>query len=288
MNKYYELAKPGIIYGNSITAIAGFFLATKGDINWLLLVAMLIGLGFVMGGACVYNNCLDRDIDQKMSRTQTRATVTREISERNAWIYGSVLLLAGAAILFFFTNILTLCIAFIGTIIYVGIYTPLKRRTVYSTLIGALAGATPPVVGYCAVTGVFNVEALLLFLILFFWQMPHFYAIAIYRQSEYEAAGIPLLPIKKGIAQTKVHMLVYVILFTLVALSLAFFFLGFVRYIYLAVMLIVSVMWLYFSISGFFRKTDSTQWARKMFLFSLIVITTWSLLLVILYFVSLM
>jgi protoheme IX farnesyltransferase len=274
VKKYYQLAKPGIIYGNSITAAAGFFLASRDSISWPLFFSMLVGLGLVMGGACVFNNCLDKDIDEKMSRTKSRATVTNEISMRNAWIYGSVLLLLGSAILFFFTNILTLCVALIGAVVYVGMYTPLKRHTMYSTIIGAVAGATPPVVGFCAVTNTFNLEALLLFLILFFWQMPHFYAIAIYRQSEYEAAGIPLLPIQKGIPKTKIHILVYICIFILTAALLTF--LHVTGYIYLGVISILGMIWLYLCITGFYPETNDIAWAKKMFLFSLIVITLWS------------
>jgi protoheme IX farnesyltransferase len=286
IRNYYQLAKPGIIYGNSITAIAGFFLATgsifSGHSNWLLLIAMLLGLGFIMGGACVWNNCLDRDIDVRMDRTKTRATVSGSISLRNAWVYGSVLLLLGANILFFFTNILALFVALFGTLVYVCIYTPLKRRTIYSTLVGALAGATPPVVGFVAVTNTFNAEALLLFLILFFWQMPHFYAIAIYRQSEYEAAGIPLLPMMKGIRKTKIHMLVYICAYVVTTALLGFLYVTnhIYMYIYLAVMALLGMIWLYAAMTGFYPQSDDVKWARKMFFLSLIIITLWSILMI--------
>jgi len=274
LKTYYELAKPGIIYGNLLTAVAGFFLASGRNINWWLLLAMALGLSLVIGGSCVFNNYLDQDIDGEMERTKDRALLSGAISPKSALVYASALLILGCLTLYFFTNLVTLLVALIGALSYVGVYTPLKRRTIYSSLIGSIPGATPPVIGYCAVTHTVNLEALLLFLILVLWQMPHFYGIALYRMKEYAKASIPLLPIKKGAQITKVHSMIYIFLFTLAAASLTYF--GFTRYTYLAIVIILGLIWLYLGIKDFSTNTNDPRWGRRMFLFSLITITVFS------------
>lgn len=267
---YYQLTKPGIIYGNAITAAAGFLLASKGHVDIKLFLAALIGLSFIIASGCVFNNYLDRDIDAKMQRTKNRAIVRGAVSKKGAIIFGALLLVLGCAVLSLFTNHYSLSAALTGFLVYVFIYTPLKRRTVYGTLIGAIAGATPPVVGYTAVTNRFDSGALILFLILVCWQMPHFYAIAIYRLKDYAAASIPVLPVKQGIKTAKMHMLLYVAAFIFAAASLTYF--GFTGYVYLGVMLLLGLFWLWMALKGF-KVTDNTLWAKKMFRFSLVVIT---------------
>lgn len=270
---YYQLTKPGIIYGNAITAIAGFLLVSKGVFHPLLFVAMLIGLSFIIGSSCVFNNVWDADIDSKMERTKKRSMVTGEISKTSAIIFGSILGILGTGVLFLFTNHCSLLTALLGMFFYLALYTPLKRKTVYGTLIGAVAGATPPVVGYVSVTGKLDLAAWLLFFILVFWQMPHFYAIAIRRLEEYKAAGIPVLPLKQGIQATKIQMLVYIVLFIIVAAALAYY--KYTGYSYLVVIGLLGLYWFYSGIKGF-AAIDNQLWAKKMFLFSLIILTTFS------------
>lgn len=270
IKEYYYLTKPGIIYGNAITAFAGFFLASKGDIDFKLLLAMLVGLSFIIASGCVFNNIADVGIDANMDRTKNRAMVKGSISKLSAIIFGTILLALGVVYLSLFTNFYSLSAALIGFAVYVLLYTPLKRRTVFATLIGAVAGATPPVVGYTAVTNHFDLGALILFLILVCWQMPHFYAIAIYRLNDYAAAGIPVLPIKQGIRITKIHMLVYIIAFILAATSLTYF--RYTGYVYLGVAMLLGLAWLWVVVKGF-KAADDTLWAKKMFRFSLVVIT---------------
>lgn len=189
---YYRLAKPGIIYGNILVAGAGFIYASHGPILWLNGFAMLAGLACVIGSACVFNNYIDRDLDTKMERTKERALAKRQIPVRNALVFGTALLVVGAAILYFCTNLLALTISLTGFFIYVFLYSPLKPRTPYALFVGAVAGATPPVVGYVTATNALDITAGLLFLFLFFWQLPHFLAIAVYRNEEYITAGVPL------------------------------------------------------------------------------------------------
>ncbi|MDO8548268.1 MAG: UbiA family prenyltransferase, partial [bacterium] len=161
---YYELTKPGIVYSNILVAAAGFFYASVGilggKIDWILGFWMLIGLACVIASACVFNNYLDRNLDAKMERTKERALASGKISNRNALIFGAILLVAGVKILFIFTNLLTLSVALAGFLVYVLLYSPLKPRTPYALFVGAIAGAMPPVVGYAAVTNTLNSTAL--------------------------------------------------------------------------------------------------------------------------------
>lgn len=270
---YYRLTKPGIIYGNAIAAAGGFLLASNGHINFGLFLATLAGLSLVIASACVTNNYIDRDIDAKMARTKNRALASGAVSVRNSLIYAAGLGLAGALTLALFTNILTATLALFGWFAYVVLYGIGKRRTVHGTVIGSISGAVPPVVGYCAVTNRLDAGALLLFLVLVCWQMPHFYAIAMYRLKDYAAASIPVLPLKKGSHATKVQMLVYILAF-IVATSLLTV-LGYTGYTHLAVMILLGLAWLRLSLQGFKAASDE-QWARKLFGFSLIVLLVFS------------
>lgn len=274
---YYILTKPGIVYSNALTAVAGFFLAAKGVFDIGLFLAMLFGIAFVIASSCVFNNYIDRDIDSKMKRTQKRALVKKSIPEFHAIVFATALGFVGFFLLLCFTNLLTTFIAFVGFFFYVIVYTFSKRLTVHGTVIGSISGAVPPVVGYCAVTNNFDLAAFLLFLILVIWQMPHFYAIAIFRSEDYRAAKIPVLPIKKGLMQTKIQMLVYTILFIIAADALTFF--HYTGYVYLIVMTLLGIGWLVLAVRGF-KTANGEKWARKFFFFSLIIIVLFSLLLI--------
>jgi protoheme IX farnesyltransferase len=192
IKEYYELAKPGIVYGNAWPAIAGFFFASTGAIAWGVFFAMLMGLSFVIGSACALNNIHDRAIDARMERTKHRGVASGRIPRANALIFAIVLGLLGAALLGFYTTPLALYAALAGFGIYVFLYTPLKPKTPLALFVGAVAGATPPVVGYAAAANVYDWYALALFAALFVWQIPHFLSIAMYRYAEYAAAGVPL------------------------------------------------------------------------------------------------
>jgi len=272
---YYNLTKPGIIYGNSITAIAGFLLASQGHFDFKLFVAMLAGLSLVIASACVFNNIYDREIDRKMERTRHRAVAAGLVLKRNAFVFGVVLIILGAFILRFHTTMTALLVALFGFFVYVFLYTPMKHRSVHATLVGALAGAVPPVVGYTAVSNQLDAGAIILFLILVAWQMPHFYAIAIRRLDEYAEAHIPVLPIKKGIRTTKYYILFYVMLYVLASVMLFGFHL--VGYFYLVVALLLGLAWLRFAVQGFRSGIDDRKWARKMFFFSLVVLLVLSM-----------
>jgi protoheme IX farnesyltransferase len=286
--EYYRLAKPGIVYGNILTALAAFIFASEQHPNFVLMVAALFGLAACIASACVVNNVLDRDIDLRMERTKKRAIPTGRISLRSALIFAAVLFAAGCGVLFFFTNLLALAITIFGVLIYVCLYTPLKRRSVHSTIVGALAGAVPPVVGYVAVSNTLDtttllsaphtalLSALALFLILVCWQMPHFFAIAIFRLKDYTEAALPVMPVQIGIPRTKILMLVYVLLFALATFTL--YLVAQLGVLYVVTMAILSGGWTSLALSGFFTK-NTTRWSRAMFFYSLIVILAFSLVL---------
>ncbi|MDF3931156.1 heme o synthase [Pseudomonas citronellolis] len=276
LKRYLLVTKPGIIFGNLIAVAGGFFLAARGSVDPTLLLATVIGLSLVVASGCVLNNCIDRDIDRHMERTRGRVTVTGQISLTAALAHGVVLGLAGFGLLWWKTNVQATLMAAFGFVVYVGFYSLwLKRTSVYGTLVGSLSGAMPPVVGYCAASGQFDMGAAVLLLIFCLWQMPHSYAIAIFRFADYEAAGIPVWPVARGIEATKRQILYYVLAFGAATLLLTAT--GFAGYGYLVVALAVSAWWLFIAVSGF-RAEDDRLWARKLFAFSIIAISVLSLM----------
>ncbi len=268
---YVMLMKPGIIMGNIITAAGGFALASKGHVNPTLFFAMLLGLALVIGSACVFNNYIDRELDQKMVRTRNRPLAKGVISTQNALVFGTVIGLLGTLILALGTNLLTTAIALFGVFVYVALYSFSKYRTHYGTLIGSIAGAVPPVIGYCAVTGRLDLGALIWFLMIVCWQMPHFFAIAIYRLKDYEKGGIPTLPLTKGMRVTKIQMTLYTIAFVVASSMLTLC--GYTGALYLSLVLLLGGGWLFLALKGFKCSSDQ-RWARKMFIFSLVVVMT--------------
>jgi protoheme IX farnesyltransferase len=267
---YYQLTKPGIIRGNAVPAIAGFFLAARGNVSYLLLLETLLGISLVIASGCVFNNYLDRKIDKKMARTKNRALVKGIISKRSALTYATILGIIGLVILAVYTNLLTAAIGITGLFFYVIVYGIAKRQSVHSTLIGSISGALPPVAGYSAVTGRLDATALSLFLILVFWQMPHFYAIAIYRLKDYRAAGLPILSVKKGVAVTKRDILLYAVAFGVAAISLSFT--AHTGPLYFVVALLLTLFWVISGVRGL-QAADNDHWAHKMFGISLLVLT---------------
>jgi heme o synthase len=273
--EYYRLTKPGIIRGNAITAAAGFLLASNSRVDFSLFAAAVGGISLIIASACVFNNILDREIDAKMKRTKKRALVTGAISVKSAMFFAIFLGISGSYILLRWTNNLTYSVALLGLIFYVIVYGYAKRNSVQGTVVGSISGAVPPVVGYCAVTNRIDSGALMLFIILVLWQMPHFYAIALYRTKEYASASIPVLPIINGVQATKLQILGYMIAF-LAAINI-FTLLGHTGYTYSVVMSLVSLAWIRLGLKGF-NNSDTERWARKVFGFSLLVLLVFSLM----------
>lgn len=277
LKRYVQVIKPGIIFGNLISAAGGFLLAAQGQVNWLLMLATLAGLSLVVASGCAINNWIDRDIDGKMQRTRKRVLVTGAMTGKAAMAHGIVLGLAGFAVLWFGTNPLVAGITLFGFVIYVGVYSLyMKRHSVYGTLVGSLSGAVPPVAGYCAVTGRFDSGALILMVMFSLWQMPHSYAIAIFRLQDYQAAGIPVLPVVKGIERAKQQIVLYILAFAVATIMLAVG--GYAGYGYLAVACATSLWWLKMALAGYEPRIDERIWARKVFFFSIITITALSVM----------
>lgn len=277
VNEYYRLAKPGMVYGNLLTTIAAFLFASGWQNLYarsFVFLATVVGLSLVIASACVFNNYLDRDMDKNMERTKNRALVTGIITPTSALVYGSLLGISGYLPLYFFANALTAYVAAFGWFAYVVLYSIAKRGSSHGALVGSVSGGVPIVVGYTAVTGQIDYVALLLFVILALWQMPHFYAIALYRMDDYKKAGVPVLPIQKGIQRTKIEIVVYMFLYLCAAASLTVF--GFAGITYLAVVSVFGLLWLIRSSIGF-TTADDTSWAKRLFLFSLVVLSTFSL-----------
>lgn len=269
------MTKPGIVRGNLLTVVAGYLLAARGHIVLSTFLGVSVGTAFVIASACVINNYIDRDIDKKMERTKKRALVTGEVTARSAFVLAGVLGVIGFLILVMYTNSLTAIVGLVAYIFYVVIYAVAKRTSYHGTFIGAIPGALPPVAGYAAAIGMLDFGALLLFLAMFFWQMPHFYAIAIYRRKEYEAAGIPIITVVKSVAAAKRAIMWYILAFAVVVVCLAVS--GYTGITYLCSMLLVSVLWFLLGLRGF-KTTHSDTWARSMFRFSLIVTLVFSIL----------
>lgn len=257
-----------------LTTIAGYFLAARYNFDFLLFISAIIGIMLIVAAACVFNNLIDRDIDIVMARTKNRVSLDNLYPPKIAFAYGFILTVIGFIILWLGTNLFSALLAMFGFLIYVGVYSLIfKRRSIHGTLIGALSGAVPPVVGYTAVTGQFDAIAVLLFLTLVIWQMPHFYAIAIYRFDDYKAANIRVRPVVCGFLDTKIHMICYA-----TALLCITLFLGFaanLTIIYKIAMAICGTVFVVLCRQGFDTK-DDIRWARKVFIFSIIEITVFS------------
>ncbi|SFN92264.1 heme o synthase [Xenorhabdus japonica] len=276
IKQYLQVTKPGIIFGNLISVIGGFLLASKGVIDYPLFFATMVGVSLVVASGCVFNNYIDRDIDRIMERTKERVLVKGLINPKISLIYASVLGIAGMVLLYVAANALAMQLALIGFIIYVGVYSLyMKRKSVYGTLVGSLSGAAPPVIGYCAVAGHFDTGALILLLIFSLWQMPHSYAIAIFRFKDYQAANIPVLPVIKGISVAKNHITLYILAFMVATLMLTIS--GYAGYKYLIVSTAVSIWWLGMALSGY-KTSDDRIWARRLFLFSIVAIMSLSVM----------
>ena len=209
-----------------------------------------------------------------MKRTKNRALANQSISTFNALFFGSLLGVVGFGLLISFTNLLTVGLGVFAMLSYLAFYGMAKRHSIHGTLVGSVPGALPPVAGYTSVAGNLDIGTLLLFLALIFWQMPHFYAIALFRIKDYKAAGIPVLPIVKGLVNTKRQMLIYILLF--IATLSMFVAFDYASYIFFVVLLVVSLRWLHLVAQGFNKSSDDTAWARKIFGFSLLVLLSFS------------
>jgi len=276
VKNYLLVTKPGIVLANLITAAGGFFLASRGHVEISVMMSALSGISLVVACGCVFNNCIDRSMDRKMTRTRNRVLAQGLISPKAAVCFAVLLGAAGTALLWTATNLLSVAVVLSGLVVYAGVYSLyLKRRSIFATMIGSLAGAAPPLAGYCTVTNRFDLGALTLLLIFSLWQMPHCYAIAIFRLDDYASANIPVVPVRQGILAAKRHIAGYVVAFVAATLMLTLG--GYTGYGYLAVAVALGLFWLYLAWSGF-RTADDGRWARRLFVFSFMSLFTLSVM----------
>lgn len=276
---YLQLIKPGITLSNTLTGIAGFFLAASVvKFSLSALIGATFGIALIIASACVFNNVLDRDIDKRMKRTAKRDVASGVISVSKALVFASVLGFSGFLVILFLTNVLTFVLGMIAFVWYVAVYGYAKRTTVYSTLIGGVAGALPPVAGYTALVGKIDAAAIILFLILFFWQMPHFYAIAMFRRTDYSSAKLPVWSVVYGMKSAQRQLLIFMIIYAVVAGLLYVF--GYTGIVYLILSTALSAYWVYQGIS-LYSKVNEEKWARKMFGISLLILLAMCLLIAI-------
>ena len=267
MRDYLELCKPRVVALMLLTVLVGMFLAAPGLVPWLTLVAGLVGIGLSAGSAAAINHLVDKRIDALMARTQKRPVARGQIAVRQAIWFALILGTSGLGILTYYVNPLTAGLTFITLIGYAGIYSGyLKRATAQNIVIGGLAGAAPPLLGWTAVTNHLDPQALLLVLIIFVWTPPHFWALAIYRMNEYQSAEIPMLPVIYGIKYTKLNILLYTIL--LLVVSFLPFLVGMSGWCYLLGAALLGGRFMYWAIA-LYRREEAVI-AMRTFRFSII------------------
>ncbi len=210
LREYYELTKPRVVLLLVFTAVIGMFLATPGIVPWTVLLGGGAGIWLCSASAAVLNQWADREADARMARTRRRPLPTGSLNDVEALGFAAALCFGGALTLYLSTNVLTMWLTLLSLVGYAVIYTLfLKRATPQNIVIGGAAGAAPPLLGWTAVTGEIHAHALILFLIIFAWTPPHFWALAIDRREEYAKAGIPMLPVTHGVQFTSVQILLY-------------------------------------------------------------------------------
>lgn len=265
---FLALIKIGIVNSNLITTFTGLFLAFQFTgksflHNFDLLVFAILGTGLIIASSGAMNNLIDRDIDPVMSRTKSRPTVTGRFKAPAVMTLAVTFLVAGEVLLFS-ASPMAGWLGILGVFAYVVLYSMWsKRKHVSNTVVGSLSGAIPPLIGWAAVDPTLPMGAWALFLIMFIWQPPHFYALAMRRTEEYRAANIPMLPVVKGFERTKKSMLMWVLLLFPLPFLLPQLGTGFIVFATL-----LNIGWLYLSIRGFKAKED-LKWATGMFVYSL-------------------
>lgn len=263
---YLELCKPRVVALMLLTALVGMYLAVPGWIPLPTVFIALLGIGLSAASAATINHLVDRRIDTMMARTRNRPIAQQRVQAMHAVYFAAVLGSLGLFILYYFINTLTAVLTFISLIGYAVIYTGyLKRATPQNIVIGGLAGAAPPLLGWTAVTNHFAPQALLMVLIIYTWTPPHFWALAIYRFEDYQHAKIPMLPVTHGIRFTKLHILLYTILLTVVTLLPVV--IGMCGWIYLIGVLLLDSCFLYWAIR-LYSSTEAVI-AMKTFRFSI-------------------
>ncbi len=264
---YYEMTKPNVVMLLLLTALVGMCLATPYWVNAKILICGLLGIGMLSASAAVINHVVDHKIDSVMARTFNRPVAKGKVSINHALWFAGTLGVLGFVVLALFVNMLTAWLTLASLVGYAFIYTMyLKRATPQNIVIGGLAGAAPPLLGWTAVTGEVHSHALLLVLIIFTWTPPHFWALAIHREKDYAKAKVPMLPVTHGVAFTKTSVLLYTVLLGLVCLLP--YLTGMSDLIYLIGSSLLNIGFLYYALKLKFDAQPET--AMKTFRFSII------------------
>ena len=266
LRSYYLLCKPNVVYMMLICALVGMLLAEDSVSSITTIMVALLGIALCSGSAAAINQVIDRNADAAMTRTDQRPIPQGDLSAFHASSFALVIGVLGALILYFYINTLTMILTLASLIGYAFIYTVyLKRATPQNIVIGGLAGAAPPLLGWSAISNTIDPYALLLVLIIFVWTPPHFWALAIYRKDEYAKESIPMLPVTHGVAFTKLQIVLYtIILFIVSVLPYIVLMSGFV---YLISAITLSSLFMYFSIKLYFSDDDAI--AMQTFNFSI-------------------
>lgn len=262
---YLELCKPRVVAVMLLTAIVGMCLATPEFPPVSIVISATLGIGLMASGAAAVNHVMDRNIDAKMARTHRRPLPQGKIGETRALIFAAMLSLSGVAVLIVWTNILTAWLTLGALIGYALVYTMvLKRATPLNIVIGGIAGAAPPLLGWVAVTGQIEPDSLLLVLIIFAWTPPHFWALCIHKKDDYARAGVPMLPVTHGEEYTRLHIMLYTVL--MVITTLFPFMTGMSGAIYLIGVMLLNLRFIQWAIRVY--RADDTAAPMAMFWFS--------------------
>src|SRR5690554_1848466 len=263
---YLTLTKPNVVLLLLLTALVGMCMATPTWVEWQIMLPALVGIGLMSGSAAAVNHLVDRHIDARMARTLRRPLPSGALSPRHVLTFAAAIGLLGFVVLALWVNMLTAWLTFASLIGYALVYTMyLKRATPQNIVIGGLAGAAPPLLGWTAVTNEIHPFAILLVMIVFTWTPPHFWALAVHREKDYAKAEIPMLPVTHGIAFTKTCILLYTILLT--AVCVLPYLVGMSGWLYLVGVNILNIIFLGYAWKLKYRPEKLTAW--KMFKFSI-------------------
>ncbi|WP_232410921.1 heme o synthase [Methylophilus sp. 5] len=267
MRSFYALCKPRVTALIVFTAIIGMLMATPGMVPLSVLLAATVGIAFASGAAAAFNCLIEHKIDAMMARTRARPIPTGQLSQMETLLFASVLGGVGLSILYYWVNPLTMWLT-LGTFVgYAVIYTVfLKPATPMNIVIGGASGAMPPILGWAAVNNTVSPEALVMFLIIFAWTPPHFWALALYRREEYAKVGMPMLPVTHGEQFTLLHIVLYTII--LVVVSMMPYGLGMSGWLYLASAIVLNLIFMYYVISLYRHYSDAL--AKTTFKYSII------------------
>jgi protoheme IX farnesyltransferase len=266
MGEYYQLCKPKVVYLILFTALAGMLLSSPQMVSIDILFFGLLGIGLGAASGAAVNHWVDQHIDEIMARTKNRPLPQGSISSRSALIFAISLGVLSMLVLVSFVNVMTAILTLVSLVGYAVIYTMfLKHSTPHNIVLGGAAGAAPPVLGWTAVTNELTVDALLLFLIIFIWTPPHFWALAIKRREEYKKAGVPMLPVTHGVQFTKLHIVLYTLM--LLGVTLLPFVTQMSSYLYLAGSVGLGLGFVYYALKLYVSETD--EYAMKTFGYSI-------------------